>query len=71
MKPHLHIQYWDTILVGDIETKWIQDGRTGPGSKRALTKPWLSGHIDAMQTQKLKLYKIMLAYAFPIALGML
>ncbi len=72
MKCHLHLQNWDTVLVGDIETKWIGFKMVLLGiverfcplawPKRRIAKPWLSKHI--------KLYK-KLACTFPEALSLL
>ncbi len=66
MKRHLHLQNWYTMLVGNIETKWLRF-KTAlldlvekfcplAGSKRPLAKPWVSRHMVAMQKQKKKLY---------------
>ncbi len=72
MKRHLLLQNWDTVLVGDIETKWIGFKMVLLGivekfcplarPKRRIAKPWLSRHI--------KLYK-KLACTFPEALSLL
>ncbi len=62
----IHLRNWDTMLVGDIETKWlgfktilldlVEKSCTLAQSKRPLAKPWLSGHIVAMQKQNKKLH---------------
>ncbi len=80
-KRHLHLQNWDTMLVGDIEIKWlglktvlldlVENVCPLARSKHPLAKPWLSMHIVAMQKQKKKLYKFCLAYTFPRSLGLL
>ncbi len=69
MKRHLHLQNWDTMPVGDIETKWL--GSTAvlldhvekfcplSLSKRPLAKLWLSRHISRKKLKK-KLHKIFL-----------
>ncbi len=65
MKHHLYLQNWDTMLVGDIETKWLGFktvlldlvvkfcplART----KRPVARQWLS-----RQKQKKKLYNLFL-----------
>ncbi len=67
MKHHLHLQNWDTMPVGEIETKWL-GFKTAlldlveklcplAQSKRPLAKPWLSRHIVAIQKKKKKLPK--------------
>ncbi len=74
MRHHLRLQNCDMMLVGDIETKWLRF-KTAllefVEKMRPLAKPWLSGHMVSMQKQKKKLFKKMLAYAFPGALGLL
>ncbi len=67
MRHHLHIQNWDMMLVGYIETKWlgfktvlldlIEKFCPLARPKPPLAKPWLSRHIVAMQKQKKRLYK--------------
>ncbi len=62
MRRHFKIQYWDSMLVGDIETKWlrfkavlldlIENFFTLARSKRPLAKPWPSRDILVMQKQK-------------------
>ncbi len=52
MRRHLHLQDWDLMLVGDIETKWlrfkavlldlVENFYPLARSKRPLAKPWLS-----------------------------
>ncbi len=59
MKHHLHLQTWDMMIVGDIETKvlgfktvlldLVEKFCPLARSKRPLAKPWLSRHIVAMQ----------------------
>ncbi len=70
MKHHLHLQNWDAMLVGDIETKWlgfkmallylVEKFCPLNRSKRRLANPWLSRHTVAMRKQKERLYKTFL-----------
>ncbi len=72
MRRHLHLQDWDLMLVGDIETKWIrfkavlldlvENFCPLARSKLPLAKPWISRRIIAMQRQKKKLYKKSCSY---------
>ncbi len=65
-----HLQNWDTMLVGDSETKWLgfktvlldlfETSCPLARPKCPLAKPWLSRHIVAMQKQKKKLYETFL-----------
>ncbi len=78
MKHHLHLQNWDTMLVSDIETKWlgfktillelVEKICPLVRSKRPLAKPWLSKHIFAMQKQKKKMDKKFCSH-FPKSTG--
>ncbi len=79
MGPHLHLQDWDLMLVGDIETKWlrftavlldlVQNFCSLARLKRPLPKPWISRGIKAMQKRKKKPFIKIPAYTFPNAQG--
>ncbi len=80
MRRHLHLQDWDLMLVGDIETKWLWFKVVLPDlvdnfcplarSKCPLAKPCISRRFIATKNRRKSCIKIP-ANTFPWALGQL